>query len=140
MAFPQVTNFSGLITPLELITSFKDCEFFYDKENEKRKDRDSDRSKNTKVRSDIPKIKAAGFALLEPTVGKWWRVERSDFIEEGATWNGFIDAHKDKALDPLWRAYALKTIYTLQQNDASRDDYLAAMADACNVLWRRKRL
>lgn len=131
---PKIPDFSGPLTPLELTTWLKECESVYDKENDKRKDGDPDCSENTKSQSDVPKIKAAGSALLEPKLAKWWKAERSDFLEDGATWDDFVEALKGKALGRLWRAQALKTFYTLQQNNASLDDYLAAMADARYVL------
>ena len=131
---PKVPDFSGPITPLELTTWLKECESVYDKENDNRKDGDPDCSENTNFPSDVPKIKAAGSALLEPSLANWWRAERSDFLEKEATWDNFVDALKCKALGRLWRAHALKTFYTLQQNDASLDDYLAAMADARYIL------
>ena len=61
-------------------------------------------------------------------------MERSDFLEEEATWDDFVEALKRKALGRLWRTHALKTFYTLQQNDAGLDDYVAAMADARYIL------
>ncbi|MCJ1345989.1 hypothetical protein MMC31_004200, partial [Peltigera leucophlebia] len=134
MVSPKVPDFLGPIAPLELTTWLKGCESVYNMEKDKRKDRDPDRSKNTKSQSDVPKIKAAGSALLAPNLAEWWKAEQSDFLKEGATWDDFVEALKGKALGHLWRAHALKTFYTLQQNDASLDDYLAAMADARYVL------
>lgn len=134
MVFLKVPNFSGPVKPLELTTWLKKCESVYDKDNDKGEDGDSDSSEETESRSDVPKIDAAGSALLEPKLAKWWKAERSDFLKEGATWDEFADALKCKALGHLWRAHALKTFYTLQQNDASLDDYFAAMADARYIL------
>lgn len=138
MVFLKVADFLGPITPIELTTWLKECESVYDQEHEKRKERDLNYSlhysEKKKFWSDVTKIKAAGSALLEPSLAKWWKAERFDFIEDGATWDDFVDALKGKALGSSWKAHALKTIYTLQQNDASLDDYLAAMADARCVL------
>lgn len=134
MVFLKVPDFLGPVTPIELTTWLKECESVYDQEHQKRKFGDLNCSEKKKFWSDVTKIKAAGSALLEPNLAKWWKAERFDFLEEGATWDDFVDALKGKALGRLWKAHALKTVYTLQQNDASLDDYLAAMADARYVL------
>lgn len=125
----KLPKFSGPNTPLELTTWLEEYESVYDA-----KAGVSTGSEDTQPPSDIPKIKAAGSALLESSLAKWWKAEQSEFLEEDATWDGFVDALKCRALGRSWRAHAFKTFYTLQQIGASLDDYLAAMADARYIL------
>ena len=110
-------EFSGPLTAVVITNWLEECESIF-----------------TEQDSEIRKILLAGSALSEPSLAKWWRAERSKFHDPETSWDDFIECLKTRALGRRWRTQALKTFYSIQQDQTDVDDYLAVMADACRVL------
>lgn len=128
-----VDNFSGPLTDLAIAEWLSRCEDAFD----------SWEDDNTpKKLTDKQKIHAAGKAIVKNTTTdkllSWWTMNRKKL--ETATWDGFRDSVKEKALGSGWRIRSLKDLYTAVQGSQSLDDYFSSMENTKFVVSRGSKI